>query len=51
MGANHEAECSYYWPPCVRHIVSAILGAEHEAESGPITGDTGYSLIFDPAIL
>ena len=37
--------------PIIGHPVSAILGAKHEAERGSITGDTGYSLIFDPAIL
>ena len=29
--------------------MSAILGAKQEAERGPITGDTRYSPIFDPA--
>ena len=33
------------------HPLSAILGAKYDAESGPITGDTLYSPIFDPAIL
>ena len=46
MGANHEAEIV----PIIGHPVSAILGAKHEAESGPITRDTRYSPIFDPAI-
>ena len=39
MGANLEAEIV----PIIGHPVSAILGAKHEAESGPITRDTQYS--------
>ena len=37
--------------PIIGHPVLAILGAKHEAESGPITGDTVYSPILDPANL
>ena len=39
MGANHDNEIV----PIIGHTVSAILGAKHEAESGPITGDNRYS--------
>ena len=37
--------------PIIGHPVLAILGGKHKAESGPITGDTGYSPILDTANL
>ena len=47
MGANHESEIV----PIIGHPLSVIMVAKQEAESGPFTGDTRYSPIFDPAIL
>ena len=45
MGAHHEAEII----PIIGHPLSAIMGAKHETESGPVT--RRYSPIFNPAIL